>query len=126
MVLVLPLAASLSREAMEAAISAFQHAEPALQRCRRLLPDFWIRRLECFVREAAAALPGAEAQLRGRRAMDAATAAALQRQVEQARQEQMERVRSIDLSHCNRCDGCGRLALGLRRCSRCKQAQYCR
>ena len=28
--------------------------------------------------------------------------------------------------HLNECDGCGQQAVGLRRCARCKQTQYCR
>ena len=125
--------------AFAAALAAFeQAAEPALRRCKRLLPEAWVQRLKELVGHSNALVPGAhsQVQLLQQRASEAAGASdaagasrALQSSVAAqaaAFEAQREASGGRCFPHAIDCDGCGERAVGLRRCSRCKQAQYCR
>ena len=118
-----------------AALELFkQAAEPALRRCKRLLPERWTVVLEQQVATVKALLPGAHKQVRlleqaGRSgnnspAAGAAVLASVAAQeavaTEQAASTAEDRWQGRLI-----CDGCGERALGLRRCARCKQTQYC-
>jgi hypothetical protein len=121
---------------LAAAVAAFeQTAEAALRRCKHLLPEVWVRPLATTVEVARPLLPGAHKQLRlllqqGSNSSRAASAALQASSVAQAAAVN-EHAHKIGLRHfcaaqTTQCDGCGQEAVGLRRCARCKKAQYCR
>ena len=114
-----------------------QTAEAALRRCKRLLPEVWVRQLEGQMAVARPLLPGAHRQLQllqqqASGSSPAARTALLASEASQAAvfSEQVAALRplgrGIDLAHATDCDGCGQRAVGRRRCARCKRAQYCR
>jgi hypothetical protein len=119
--------------ALAAALATFGAAEAALGRCRRLLPYGWVHQIKTQIELSRRLLPAARDQLRllqqqagisrgpagtaDVQASGAAQRAFLAEQTEDA--ERLLQPRVI-------CDGCRQKALGLRRCSRCRQAQYCR
>jgi hypothetical protein len=118
-----------------AALDLFkQEAEPALRRCKLLLPERWTVVLEQQVATVKALLPGAHEQVRlleqaGRRgnSSPAAGAAVLASVAAQEAAATEQTASTADDRWRGRliCDGCGERALGLRRCARCKQTQYC-
>ena len=126
----------VGHSALAAALDLFeQTAEPALRRCKRLLPESWVLILQQRVALSRSLLPGAHNQLRllqqagnsssssSRAAKRAVLATVTSQQPvlrEQSAPAAMDRLRGRVS-----CDGCGRQAVGLRRCARCKQAQYC-
>jgi hypothetical protein len=126
-------------DALASAVDLYERIdEAAVRRCKLLLPEEWAGGLE---RTSALRhlLPRAHEQLqllrqgsesdstsgsgrsrgRGTRAALLSTAETQSRAVEEA-------APALRLGHPSQCDGCGQRAVGLRRCSRCKQAQYCR
>ena len=117
---------------LAAALAAFeQMPEAALHRCRRLLPADWVRTLERQVEQARPLVPGAQMQLRllqqqaggvagATQALRASVAAQTAAAKEAAGGDRNQFVHALD------CDNCGQRAVGLRRCARCKRAQYCR
>ena len=111
-----------SRGMQLAALAAFEAAQPSLRACKRLLPAAWVDPLESTRRSTQTAVPLVQAKLRGGGAGD----------VEQEALAAAQAAADVQ-SRCDRaglraslCAGCGRTALGLRACSRCKQARYCR
>ena len=131
---------------LEAALAAFeQTAEAGLRRCKRLLPEEWVSLLARRMEIVATLVPGAHEQLRllhqlatSRNASSNASSsgspaahAALKLSVFAQRHAAREQAGSIgwqrfELGQSTKCDGCGEPAVGLRRCSRCTRAQYCR
>jgi hypothetical protein len=119
-----------------AALNAFeQTAEAALRRCTRLLPVGWVVILEQQVRQGAPLLPGAHNQLRllaragnNPRASQAASRAVLASAVAQLAILNELAATNEPNRHDGfvGCDGWGQRAVGVRRCARFKQAQYCR
>ena len=118
----------VGHSALAAAVAAFeQTAEAALRRCKRLLPEVDVER-------ARPLLPGAHEQLQlwqqqassRRCASSAASQASGSAQRAAARQQPDRTRRDLDARHITDCDSCGQPAVGLRRCGRCKKAQYCR
>ena len=125
----------VGHSALAAAVAAFeQTAEAALRRCKRLLPEVWVRVLVVDVERARPLLPGAHEQLQlwqqqassRRCASSAASQASGSAQRAAARQQPDRTRRDLDARHITDCDSCGQPAVGLRRCGRCKKAQYCR
>ena len=119
--------------ALAAAVAAFeQAAEAALRRCKRLLPEQWVRPLEYDEQVARCLLPGAHEQLQlwqGQpHGAGPAVSAALQASGDAQAEASSQQVDTsgFDAAHATDCDGCGQAAVGLRRCARCKKAQYCR
>jgi len=117
----------VSPNTLLAALAALQHAEPALRRCKRLLPQPWLAELEI-------SLPFVQATCRR---LTATAVIRLQQQLlhplgQQAAVEAVARHRQetyalgVQAQSASQCSGCGRHAVGLRRCAACQQAQYCR
>ena len=113
-----------------------QTAEAALCRCRGLLPEQWVVALKQNLATSKALLPGAHNQLRllqqagSTRGSKAAASRALlaSAQAQKAVVEEVQAAPAVQ-SRLNArviCDGCAQVAVGLRRCSRCKRAFYCR
>jgi hypothetical protein len=116
-----------------------QTAEAALRRCRRLLPEVWVQGMIVELDMARSVLPGAREQLQllqqqqqarrrgpavtGSEALLVSAAAQVAALREQAKSVGPRRFDNGELTNC---DGCGQEAVGLRRCARCKKAQYCR
>jgi hypothetical protein len=129
-----PLA--VGRDTFGAALAAYeQTAEAGMRRCKRLLPQAWAGQLELEMKLARPFLPRAAEQLLllqqvggSRGNSRATTAAVLQSAVVQraAGIQQIGPVMVDWLDHYSDCGGCGKRAMGLRRCARCRQAQYCR
>ena len=115
---------------VEAAAAAFQLAEAALARCKRLLPQPWVSSLQRGMATYRNVLPAVNAQLAGLHAEQSADQSAVASAAhrfdtmltsacdwisEQATQTDA----SLD------CAGCGRTAVGLRACARCRAVRYC-
>ena len=115
---------------LEAALAVVPHLEPALQRCRRLLPEHWVRHVELQVQATqkhAAMVQGGVQSLQQTRGSTAGGRAAGGGAAESSAGAQvLQSYEAILEQRSCRCHGCGMPALGLRKCSRCKQAQYCR
>lgn len=99
-------------EAAAAAAAASEEVEQAMGRCRRLLPRPWVDELVQanlidFQQVLQAHLTGQPLQ-----PIVVPAAAVVQQQLD-------------DMGRFSDCSGCGRHAVGLRLCSRCKKAQYC-
>lgn len=101
----------VSGSMIRAALEAHQQAELALCRCKHVLPKLWIDVLQIADNEPR--IRHLQAALQGQHPPPLTpTAARMQRTF-----ERVERAAA--------CDGCGQSAVGLRRCARCRQAQYC-
>lgn len=129
---------------LEAAAAAFQLAQPALNSCKSLLPEEWVAATQAVIDAAKQLLPGIEAQLRylhqasrsdgggGSSSGDAAAGenvelAALARAAMEARSAATHAfLSSSNPEQIAHCCGCGKVAVGLRRCAGCRRAQYCR
>ena len=127
----------VGQRAFAAALAAFEEtAEAAVRRCKRLLPEEWALSLQHNVDVAASLLPRAHEQLRllqqarggslASRAAVRASAIAQWAAAEKHIDTQIGGSHRLEPEHANSYDGCGQQAVGLRRCSRCKRAQYCR
>lgn len=114
------------------AIAAARRVPRLVQRCRRRLPEVWVRAIEGDVGSVARVLPVAEAQLRllqagGRPlAEQAALLSAVQRAKAAARVQRAAAGRAPTGNDASRCDNCGQMSVGLKRCSRCRSVSYCR
>lgn len=109
----------VSAASLQAAVEAFRVAEAALKRGKALWPDAWERPLRAVMDAARPGLAGVTAQLRllrGQTSSQAASAAlhSSAGAMIAAAQDSAEQ-RNVGLSTC---DGCGRKATGLRKCSR--------
>ena len=93
-------------ETLDAALAALQHAPPALARCKDLLPLTWVQEMEASLRNARRVAPLLKAP---------AEAAAELRAAHGALLADNDKLMARRL-----CDGCGQIAVGLRRCARCK------
>ena len=120
---------------LAAALAAFEGAaEAALRRCRRVLPADWLQHLERQVEQAGTIVTGARDQLcllqqqaSGVAGASEALGASVAAQAAAANaQQESTGGDSRQIPHATACDGCGQLAVGLRRCGRCMRAQYCR
>ncbi len=113
---------------LRAVIQDFSLAEPALQSCRRLLPQPWVTVLSVAHESAAAALPVLRSRLAALESvaspspydLDIAADRQLLEQFKAAVDRQSGTVDSF-----NKCAGCGRHAAGLRACARCRMVYYC-
>jgi hypothetical protein len=132
----------VGRSSLAAALELYeQTAETALRCCKRLLPAAWVMPLGHDEQMARHLLHRVQGQLqllrqassRGRgdivrEARTAVLASAAAQRAAAANEHERISVQG-DLGLCPAalvCNGCGELAAGLRRCARCKQAQYCR
>lgn len=118
---------SCSSATAQEVVTAFQQAEPALRRCKRLLPQRWVAGLEVSVSNAQQGCIILQAQLQqpgSSRAVVVAAASAAAR----ARARLVQEADSPDdrVDRLLYCSGCGKAAVGLRRCSACHSARYCR
>lgn len=120
--------AEAEQEDVSACLEYFEHSgEAALRRCKRLLPDRWVLPLGLMVKGAGSLLAGTREQLQ--RASDSSSAAGLAAIARlgivkgATAEDAVERRAAEDLFAC---DGCGKRAVGMRRCARCQRAQYCR
>lgn len=100
------------------AVKTFQHAEPALKRCRRLLPEEWTKFQQARINLAKSLLPSirARARLGKRTARDQAALDANRESIDQCLGIKERR---------ETCSGCDQEAVGLRACARCRAARYC-
>ena len=103
----------------------------ALRRCRRLLPEAWVLPLQQLAELARPLVPGAREELRLLQQRASGVAGASEEALRASlagRLLQPNRTQGQprQFAHATDCDGCGQRAVGLRRCARCKQAQYCR
>lgn len=93
-------------------VAAVERAPAAVQQLRRVLPQSWVSFLEGYADMATGLLPLARLRMQGHSGMAAEQQAALRTLQEQ----QTTQPRG------SMCSGCGKEALGLRRCARCKKA----
>ena len=128
--------------AFAAAVELYeQEAEPALRRCRRLLPEAWVAMLQQRMQVTQKLLPGAHKQLRLLQLLQPGSTSASASASGEAfmalllsvdSQQVLARQQMVPAGAVERmqgqvaCDSCGKQAVGLRRCARCRQAQYCR
>ena len=127
-----PLA--VGQATLAAALAAFeQTVEAAVRRCKLLLPEQWVQPLQGQLELVTPLLPKAREQLwllQDQAGMSSSPTAHAALQASRGAQwailyEQAESMgRRLDPRV--GCDGCGREAEGLRRCSRCQRAHYCR
>lgn len=92
------------------AVAAFQQAEPALKRCRRLLPPTWVQQLEASWDLAERLLPAA--------------AQVVQQAAAQQESAEGEDTAAGAAAQANECAYCGETAAALR-CARCRRDVYC-
>ena len=115
---------------LQAVETAAQQAEAALARCKRLLPHTWVNSLQArmpFLQEtlqtARLALASVQAQQTGDpvavAAADEHYAAHLQASLSSHEQHLALMTGAVA------CAGCGRPAVGLRACARCRAVRYC-
>ena len=124
----------VGHSAVAAALAAFeQTAEAALRRCKRLLPEQWVQDLRCRFQLARPMLAGARDQLplllqqQASSSSSSAASSALLASAAAQKAAVGEHAASLGPTvYTTECSGCGQEAVGLRRCSRCKKAQYCR
>jgi hypothetical protein len=123
---------SIDLPTFEVAVSAFPEAQAALRRCKRLLPGNWAAGLVDGMAVAEGLLPAVQARLdvlQGARSGSiswAGVEAGVARISAAARAGLTAMATMpLDQSLCM-CDSCGQAGVGVRRCSRCRQAQYCR
>lgn len=125
------------RRLLEEAAEAAPEAEAAFRRCQRLLPHVWVRRLEDLVQACRTLLISLQASLQqpvgpagagtrgpGSHRDTPAVPAHLSLNVVDVGSEQSSSSAELAARH-ELCDGCGQRALGMRRCSACRQAWYC-
>ncbi len=117
------------RETVCGALQAFQQAEAAFARCRRLLPHVWVQRLQMDLSTARALLPAGEAAVRQAGSHGASTASAIAPMPTAAWDAAVAAatavVQSQNPEEISRCAGCGKKAVGLRACARCRSVYYC-
>ncbi len=116
---------------LQAVQQALQQAEAALARCKRVLPHPWANSLQAglplfhhMLRTAQQRLAMAQADQRGDRAANAVldhqtVAAHVSSMISTAEQHVAE------ITGANTCAGCGKRAVGLRACARCRSVRYC-
>ncbi len=112
---------------LRAVMDDFSQLGPALHTCRQLLPKSWVTGLLKIHLSATATLPMLRSRLAALESGAASSPqAAINMQAEQAEHfhaavvQQWQAVESI-----SKCAGCGKGAVGLRACARCRQALYC-
>ena len=106
---------AVSHADLAALVAAAESVPAAMKQLSGVLPHAWVARLQIRVDQAAAALPAARAQLLGGEQAVEAT-----EWIQHARQAAIQGPAWL-AARCA-CSGCGKEALGLRRCGRCKQA----
>jgi hypothetical protein len=133
----------LGHSCFAAALAAYEErAEASLRKCKNLLPEGWLQLLTRVMESGRLMLPRAREQLQQLAQLERAqrssgssrawmTAAQSLRDTSDAQRAavlaQVESFGpSFPMEPATDCDGCARRAVGLRRCSRCKKAQYCR
>jgi len=102
-------------------VAAFQQAEPALDRCKRLLPHSWVTVMAGDVCHAQPLYSYLQTQVQQPDSLQALAAA-----VSAARRRHEIGDLRADVQSRLRCSGCGKSAAGLRPCSACRKASYCR
>lgn len=134
-------AASAAR--LEAALTAFEQAEPVLRRSRKYLPEAWTRQmaealsfagqqvapsrsLVQFARQEAGSGSRSSSNSSVAR-LDAAAAAPSAAALDKSQGTLVPGSQeNADPAQASKCDGCGQASANLQRCARCKVAQYCR
>ena len=114
---------------LRAVVEDFSQAEPALRSCSRLLPQPWVTVLSLthqgaiftlsLLRSRLAALESGAA----RSPMDALVSTASRQQVERFMAASVQQAQALDSG--GKCAGCGKVAVGLRACARCRSVRYC-
>jgi len=140
----LNLAIVLPPVELEQAMAWLGEAEAALRRCKKLLPDQWVRPLQHIVSLAQSEQPVVEAHLRMLRLVSEAApmpgSSGEQREPLQGPnmfRRLMEAMDNVHQAHESArqqvpqpshtvCDCCERLSVGVQRCGRCRRAYYCR
>lgn len=107
-------------------------AGPAVRRCKPVLPHAWVHVIEGVEHLSQPTLAALQAELRvhkeqasGSSAAQVAAAKAALRSSIDAAVEAVVREHATSSNATVLCSGCGQYAVGLRRCGRCKAAQYC-
>jgi len=103
------------------AVAAFQQAEPAVRRCRQLLPHMWVAPLLALLSQTQQLCSQLQQQLQQPGSISRESAAAAWQSWVAAAPGVAEQV-----AGCIKCSGCGSVAVALRRCGACRKAQYCR
>lgn len=124
----------VSRASKAAAAAAVRQAQPALKRCKKVLPDQWIKSAECLLVQTPTTLARIEADLgvaegqagAGTGGSSASSAAAASTAVGSGSALTVEEVAKAMRVRSVLCASCGSKALSLRFCGRCRQVQYCR
>ncbi len=114
---------------LRAVIGDFSQAEPALQSCRRLLPQPLVAALASLHQTATTVLPLLHSRLV---ALESGAADSPQAAIAiSASQQQFASFRAAltqqwnAMGSRNKCAGCGKEAVGLRACARCRSVYYC-
>ena len=122
------------------AAAADSRRQAPLRRCQRLLPALWVQRLEnwlapampfvAVVQQHLASLQsnggGGGSGSGGTSVGGGSTHEQTMQAVCAAAGRAVCALRAVRPERDLKCSGCGKPAVGLRRCSRCKMAQYCR
>ena len=128
----------ISCSSTQAALAAFQEALQApLRCCQRLLPALWVQRLQKWLAPAMPFVAVVEQHLASLQSNDgggrdgtsvggSSTHEQTMQAVCAAAEQAGCALRAVRHERDLECSGCGQPAVGLRRCSRCKMAQYCR
>jgi hypothetical protein len=126
----------VDRATLESALALVQQLPSELKRCRWVLPEAWVKLAEALVatsQDYAAIIQGNSQRLlhtgSGTGSSSASTAGndslSLKEVHSRAAAVGRATVGFLDRKSC-KCHGCGRQAMGLRKCARCRQAHYCR
>lgn len=123
---------ALSQAMLEAALAAAEQAQAALQRCKSMLPESWVCIVETGLRQSAPMMvQNVQAALAYHQHM--ASAASLEDlQQAEALREAATSMAARTMMHPPAdtnlllCAGCQQQAVGLRKCSICGRALYCR
>jgi len=113
-------ALAVSNSDLAALIAAVEQAPTAVKRLKGVLPHSWVASLQAEIAGAQGVLPPARLRLQGGSDTADEEMAVLQALALETAAE-AEQALTQDARNCA-CSGCGRHALGLRRCARCKQA----
>jgi len=112
------------------ALAAFQQAEAALRRCKRVLPQPWLAQAEVVLREMQHRQMPQQLQLQMQLQLPAQSTEPVFLLPSHVLPPSMRGDDAVDISgqmaNASKCAGCGGEAVGLRRCAACHRAFYCR
>ncbi len=103
---------------LAALIAAAEQSPAAVKWLKGVLPHSWVARLQAHAEAAQSVLPAARMRLQHGNSTPGEQMAIL----EAAAAQQAAAAQRVDAQARCVCSGCGKQALGLRRCARCKQA----